>query len=257
MRLRDMILLRPALRRLPVRISGGPNMGLRWSLTTRRAFRRGCFEQSRVDVITRLAEGCACFWDVGAHFGYISLAASRRVTAGGHVVAIECNQDNLFYLRSHIHWNRITNVSVVACAIADQPGTAWFVPASSGTGFVAQERNPRAYGVPATSVDALVAIGTCPPPSAVKVDIDHNHVDFIRGARETLVKHPVILTLATNNSEEYHRQAAVALRSMGYTVYSPRRCDGPRAYQTLESELLAVGPGRTVADEIVQAFLRS
>jgi FkbM family methyltransferase len=250
------LLLRGALRRVRVRIRGGPNAGMYWSATTRRAFRRGYFEGTRVEVICRLAEGSRCLWDLGAHFGYITLAAARRVAAGGSVVAIECNRDNLWYLRKHIEWNGLDGVAVVPAALDAMPGKARFNPVSSGTGLLTPAED-RGYEVDVVSVDSLVSSGAYPAPDVVKVDIDHTYADFLTGAQDTLRRWPVVMTLATNNSPEYHRRAMDTLCDWGYSVHSPHRCADPGSFHGVESELLAVGPGRVVDSDILKAFLES
>ena len=257
MKTKDILALRPLFRQFPVRISDGPNQGVRWSAATRRAFRRGYFEKSRVEVISQLAEGCKCFWDAGAHFGYITLAASRRVQAEGRVIAIECNRDNLWYLRKHIQWNQLANVTIMPVAIGNSPGHARFNPVSSGTGLVEGAEFHRGYDVEVETIDNLTQNGRLPPPDVFKVDIDHTYVDFLAGARETLRHYPTLMVLATNNSKPYHIKASETLRSWGYEVHTPLRCEDAETFHGIESELLAIGPGRIVEDKIIHAFKNS
>ena len=119
MKTKDIVRLRFLSRHLRIPIAAGPNKGMLWSLSTRRAFLRGVFERARCEVIAQLSQGRACFWDLGAHFGYVTLMASPRVQPTGEVIAIEPNRDNLWYLRKHVAWNRLGNVTVVPVAGAD------------------------------------------------------------------------------------------------------------------------------------------
>lgn len=94
-------------------ILSGPNQSLWWSLATSRRFLTGRFERTRVDAVADLIRPCECFWDVGAHQGYVALLASRRVTPSGSVYAFEPFPKNLWYLRHHVAWNRLRNITVL------------------------------------------------------------------------------------------------------------------------------------------------
>jgi FkbM family methyltransferase len=254
---RDVLSLRGLTRLVRVPILSGPNRALRWSVATRTSFLLGGYEASRCAVIARLAEGCLCFWDLGAHYGYVTLIASRRVAPGAPVYAIEANRDNLWYLRAHVRWNRLQNVRVLPCAMTAKPGLVRFNPVSDGTGFVTVSGGRGSYSVDAASIDDLVARGECLPPAVLKVDIDHRHADLLAGARRTLADRPVVAIVATNNSEAIHRRLEQGFSELNYRVHTPRRCTAFADRSGIESELLAVAPRASVPDDIVSAFLKS
>src|SRR5688572_4841682 len=125
-------LLRRILRHVRVRIPEGPNQGLQWSLATAgRGYGKGTFERSRVQTIASLIRPGDCFWDIGAHKGYVTLLAARRVGKHGRVYAFEPASANLWYLRRHLRWNGGENVTVVPVAVANFDGLSRFGGGSS------------------------------------------------------------------------------------------------------------------------------
>ena len=62
--------------------------------------------------------------DVGAHVGLCTLPLSRAVGPRGLVVAFEPSATNYSFLRSHIRFNQLGNVTTVACLVGDRPAEA-------------------------------------------------------------------------------------------------------------------------------------
>jgi hypothetical protein len=91
---------------VPVRVRSGINRGRKWSLAAQgRGYGSGAFGRDRLDALAAVTRPGDCFWDVGAHKGFVTLVASRLVGASGHVVAIEPAAVNLGFLRRHVAWN--------------------------------------------------------------------------------------------------------------------------------------------------------
>ena len=67
------------VRGLRVPIQSGPCRGMWWSLATRTRFLRGVYEPEQAELTSRLLGSGDVFWDIGAHFGYYTLLASRAV----------------------------------------------------------------------------------------------------------------------------------------------------------------------------------
>ncbi len=114
------------IRNIRVPITAGPNQGLRWSIAMGNRYRRGTFEAERVNAIASMIELGDCFWDIGAHRGYITSVAARRIGLNGDVYAFEPSPENLWYLNRHISWNRLQNARIVPAAISNFDGQARF-----------------------------------------------------------------------------------------------------------------------------------
>ncbi|HET9948378.1 MAG TPA: FkbM family methyltransferase, partial [Longimicrobiales bacterium] len=121
---------------VPVRIRGGVNRGRAWSLACLgRGYGSGRFGRDRLEALAALVREGDVVWDVGAHKGFVALAASSMVGARGTVVAVEPAEVNLAFLRRHLAWNRLENVRVVDAALADAPGAAAFGGTGSSVAF--------------------------------------------------------------------------------------------------------------------------
>ena len=111
------------VRHMPVRIRSGPNQGLKWSLASSgRGYRAGRFETGRIQALHALVSPGDQVWDIGAHKGYVAMALARRVGPTGSVVAFEPSGTNLWFLRTHIDWNELTNVRILPVAVSDRDG---------------------------------------------------------------------------------------------------------------------------------------
>ena len=143
--------------RIPMRIRRGPNEGMRWSIASAgRGALSGTFERERVAAITSMIRPGDCVWDIGAHKGYITLAAARRAGPTGRVYAIEPGPPNLEYLRRHIEWNDVSNVEIVPVAVSGEDGTSIF----GGPGSSTTHRLGRGdYTVEVRSVASLLEEG--------------------------------------------------------------------------------------------------
>jgi len=111
-------LCRSIISSIKTEITGGPNKGMKWARATGRRYRRGAFEPPRVAAIERFILPGDCFWDIGAHRGYITLLAARCVGSVGRVLSFEPHPLNIPYLDKHIRWNRLTNVQVFPIALS-------------------------------------------------------------------------------------------------------------------------------------------
>ncbi len=150
-------------------------------------------------------------WDVGAHFGYHSLALAAQ---GAQVVAFEPNALNAARLRENLARNPqlAARVRLRPEALSDREGTLEFVQStdleetSSGShlaagtppaGELAYERFQR-VAVTCARADALIAAGE-PPPTVMKVDVEGAEVLVLEGARELLRRHKPLLLVEVHH----------------------------------------------------------
>lgn len=239
---------------IPVRIQGGPNAGMRWSLASSgRGYRRGSFEKKRVDTFTALLATGDVVWDIGAHKGYLSLAASRRVGNAGRVVSFEPSSGNRALLERHVAWNDARNVRVLPVAVSDRDGEALFGGPGSTITFrigVGDET------VPTRTIRTLIEQDGLPPPTVLKIDAEGAEADILRGAGEHLT--PGMLVFISVHSRELYHACEAALTARGFRVFASvaaaERLRDPAASWGGDKELLAVGPARTLTDADVRAL---
>ncbi|MBD0320995.1 MAG: FkbM family methyltransferase [Gemmatimonadetes bacterium] len=239
---------------IPVRIQGGPNAGLRWSLASSgRGYRRGSFEKSRVDTFTALLASGDVVWDIGAHKGYLSLAAARIVGARGSVVAFEPSSENRALLERHLEWNSARNVRVVPVAVSGSDGEARFGGKGSTITFrigVGDET------VATRTVRTLIERDALPAPTVLKIDAEGAEVDILRGAGDHLRAIGLVF-ISVHGRELYHECDSI-LTAAGFRVFpssaAAARLRDSQAPWGGDKELLAVSSGRGLAASAVQAL---
>lgn len=234
-----------AVRRIPVRIRGGPNRGFRWSLAAAgRGFWSGRFEPERTRALADLVRRGDRFWDGGAHQGYVTLLASRRVGAEGSVTALEPSGYNRWYLERHVAWNDLDNVRVLPVALAAGDGHRTFDESGSSVTFRVGEGSER---VPARSPSTLA--GEIGPPTFVKLDIEGGEGEIMEEVLELLPADGVAFVAL--HSRQADRRTRDVFSSSGFTLLPSARL---RAYRRGapgggwpgDPDLVALGPNRPV-----------
>jgi FkbM family methyltransferase len=239
--------------RVPVVVKAGPNEGVRWSLTTSgRGYGDGSFERGKMDLLCGMIAPGECFWDIGAHKGYVSLLASRLVGQRGRVYAFEPAADNLGFLRRHLKWNRADNVTVFPFAIADQDGQEWFGGGSSlslklgGGGEVVEVR----------SIESLLEREGLRAPTFLKIDVEGAEARVLQGAGESLYAPDRAILVATHSKQSFEECSSILKQGGFRTVESGEVEDLRRRSWTGrgDPDLLALGSERSVSEDILEAF---
>ena len=229
------------VRRVPVRIRGGPNRGLRWSLAAAgRGFWNGSFEADRTRALAALIRRGDRFWDGGAHQGYVTLLASRRVGAEGSVTALEPSGYNRWYLERHVAWNDLGNVRVLPVALAGDDGRRRFDETGSSVTFRMGRGSER---VPVRSPSTVEEeVGT---PTFVKLDIEGGETEIMEELLALLP--PDGAAFVALHSPEADRRARELFSAAGFGLLASARL---RRYRRREEgwpgdpDLVALGPDR-------------
>ena len=228
-----------------VRIRAGPNRGKRWSVVALgRGYGSGAFGRDRLAALAAVTRPGDTFWDVGAHKGFVTLAATSMVGPGGRVVAVEPSAANLRFLRRHVAWNRERNVKVLAAALSDTEGEAAFGGTGSSIAFHLGEGPER---VEVTTVERLVGQGGHPRPHVLKIDVEGAEAAVLRGMG-TLLGGDQALLISTHGRQLYE-QCRRLLLQRGFRVYDSwqiaHRIETGAPW-TSDHDLLAVGSHRTI-----------
>jgi FkbM family methyltransferase len=152
------------------------------------------------------------FFDVGAHYGWMSLVACRRVRTTGKVIAFEPSPPLAKILHYNKAANRFRQMEVVAGAVADSEDQ--FVPfhlMNQGNSFLNSLVNHTAY-LPAGSqiqkstiqVHTITLDEFCKrrklQPDLVKIDVEGAELLVLQGARSLLKECRCIFIVATHPS---------------------------------------------------------
>jgi FkbM family methyltransferase len=95
------------------------------------------FEQYTSKLIKYLLPKGGTFVDIGAHYGYYSLLASKKIGKMGHVYAFEPVAENYYILSKNCSYNSFNNIQLYNSALSDFDGVASFqiTKASDSAGF--------------------------------------------------------------------------------------------------------------------------
>lgn len=135
------------------------------------------------------------FLDVGAHIGFLSLLAARRVGRQGRVLAVEPSRREYQRLLHHIREAGLSNISAIHAAAGASDTVQKFSvsPHHSGLNRLALPGDPavRLEDVPVFRVDSLLARhGEGTTPQLVKIDVEGAEMEVLAGMRELLATRP-------------------------------------------------------------------
>jgi FkbM family methyltransferase len=200
----------------------------------------GTYEAQELDyVVNRLPMG-GCFVDVGAHIGYFTLAAAKKVGPDGRVIALEPTPSSAAVLRRNVAMNGFEGrVSVIEAAAS----------AVSGSGTLVQSASTPMWNTlePDTLEDTVEGISVCtvtiddvlrgeqwPPVHVLKLDVEGHEQSVLTGAKETLSRYPdlEIIFEASGTSAERFRvsfETISYLNDRGFKFFFFESAGGVRA----------------------------
>jgi FkbM family methyltransferase len=150
------------------------------------------------------------FFDVGAHYGWLSMKAARRVGRTGRVVAFEASTVLVEILEYHRRRNRLSQMSVVGSAVSDRDATLeTFYLLNDGL----SSRNSLMIGRPElpfldSAGKTPVEVGTLKldsfcdtagiAPDVIKIDVEGAEGMVLRGAAGVLKRFRPVLVFSTH-----------------------------------------------------------
>lgn len=162
-------------------------------------FLEGVWDPILTDFVEATLNPSDVFIDVGAHVGYFTLLASRRVGPAGTVLSIEPNPFAVKQLEGNVERSHLENVFVehTACGASrnvvrlylhsDSNSSMASLYAGNATGTVAVE-------VPCTTVDQLFQERCLVRVKLVKIDVEGGELFVLRGMKRIMREmRPVIV----------------------------------------------------------------
>lgn len=189
----------------------------------------GGFEEQLQEIMLKKMPSGGTFVDCGANIGVHTCAIARR-RPNGRVVAIEPVNFLQERLRTNVRVNRLTNVEVVPTAVGDQTGQVEiFVPHQDASNQAQASVRKRSYldhsgvMVPIDTLDNIIASIGSPSVSVIKIDVEGQELEVLRGARRTLATDRPILYLefdaeVVGDSELRWEPIEQTLNEAGYHV---------------------------------------
>jgi FkbM family methyltransferase len=161
------------------------------------------------------------FYDIGANIGFFTLLAAKLVGPEGTVIAFEPLPSNVEQLQKNVALNNYTNVAVVAAAVSAEETVGQFslTDARDAGRLVEENSDESNVRVPVTTVDATWRDGRLHPPSMIKIDVEGEEINVLRGCRETLISHrPVLLVEVHWLGKRFLDFCELTLGPLGYEI---------------------------------------
>jgi|HubBroStandDraft_2_1064218.scaffolds.fasta_scaffold43278_3 FkbM family methyltransferase len=180
---------------LPIRLSFGA-----WWLPRNdacgNAILAGSFENGECRFVEKLLRPGMVVLDVGAHHGYYTLMASKKVGSAGRVISFEPSPRERDFLLQHLRFNRCENVVVESAALGCRPGDAEFFVVD-GTQTGCNSLRPPVVAEPVTRHRVAVAAWdqyaereSVNRLDFVKLDAEGGELEVLRGAEGMLRRTP-------------------------------------------------------------------
>ena len=206
--------------RIHVPLTVGPLRGLWWQPASGGKLGRlllGNYEPEQSALFVKLVHQGEQVLDIGASTGYYTLLSAQRVGKSGRVLSFEPCPQNLKFLETHVHKNRLFNVTVLPVALADETGITRFINGTgTGTGRLCKDGQTE---VAVRRLDEVVQeMGL--HPHHLKIDVEGAELAVLRGGENSIQKfHPTIF-LSTHEviHPGIHSECCKMLRSWGYRL---------------------------------------
>lgn len=151
----------------------------------------GCYEPQETQIASRVLRPGDVFVDVGANWGYFTLAAAHWVGAAGRVIAFEPEPRLFELLTTNLALNRIQSVRPRQLAVAAGRGTLRFAAfhADGGNWGVSRAVLPTApadFECRTAALDDELDAEQVGPVQLTKIDVEGGEADVLLGMRRGL-----------------------------------------------------------------------
>jgi FkbM family methyltransferase len=191
-------------------------------------------EEGTVEWLRREVRPDDVVYDIGANIGAFTFIAARQLRSG-LVYAFEPHLPNATSLLANVRENGLQHlVRVVSCPLSDQSGVFDFdyrdmrpgTALSQLAGRAEADERPRAASPElklATTIDELLEDGAIRPADLVKLNVDGQELEVLRGMRSLLTAYERPRAVQVEVNREEHSALLGLMRLCGYELAS-RHC---------------------------------
>jgi FkbM family methyltransferase len=184
-------------------------------------------------------------WDVGAHHGFVTLCAAKRVGPTGVVHAFEPSASNQAALRRHLRWNRLTNVEVHPYALSDSDGESCF--GSNATSKMCALGH-QGETVAVRRGTTIAREGISAPPTFLKIDVEGAEAAAIAGTLPILSGKTRMLVAI--HGPEADEKCTRLLEAADYQLVPSRALQACRTGRwRADPDMFCIGPDSDSRDE--------
>jgi FkbM family methyltransferase len=215
-----------------VQVEPGVNMLLDpYDLVTQCILLRCTWEPSTLHEMEQHLPAGGTFIDVGAHVGWYSLNAAKKVGPTGHVIAVEPNRQTLVVLRDNIRASgasAVVAIAPVACGDSETTLTFYEAPRSNTGASSLSLANLSEVGAPAASytvrvrrLDDIAREARVERVDALKIDVEGAEFLVLKGAVGILDRYRPVVAVELRDEQlklmgSSMDEAMAFMRSHGY-----------------------------------------
>jgi len=244
----------PVIGPIAVWIVSGVNRGRRWSLASwGSGYGSGRREGLQMAMFRDLIHEGDVVWDVGAHYGFVTLLAAQRVGPGGHVHAFEPSSASRVFLNRHVRWNHLTNVTVQFEAVGGNDGSTSF-----GGGSTSKQHRLGGGGEDVQVRTVGTLLKSCRAPSFLKIDVEGAEGGLLTAGCGSLPRTSRLVVAV--HSPDVYEECVQALGASGFRLWESRRLQRYRGAAGAwggDADLIAFGPDYEGYEEDVRALAAS
>ena len=208
--------------------------------------RRFAEEEAGFRFLERFLQPGMTVLDAGAHEGYYTLFASKRVGRGGKVIAFEPSPRERKALRWHVLINRCWNVRIQGLALGEENGEADLHIVDGVQTGLNSLRPPAIAGragilkVRVTSLDDWLRVHDLDRADFIKLDVEGAELSVLKGASGLLRRRPrpvIYAEVEDRRTQPWGYRASeivTTLDALEYEWFQPES----------DGKLVAIGPER-------------
>jgi FkbM family methyltransferase len=193
----------------------------------------GNFENAERRFVERFLRPGMIVLDIGAHHGFYSLLASRKVGASGMVLSFEPSPRERRRLKQHLWLNRCRNVTVESCALGETSSAAelYLVHGiQTGCNSLRPPQGTEAtttFRIQVSRLDDVLARRGMKQVDFVKMDVEGAELTVLKGATHLLEgpSRPAFLAevydIRTQPWDYQAKEIIAYLRDIGYEWHMP------------------------------------
>ena len=183
----------PFMMRLPPELGGFAFHCDQRDSVSREVCFTGCYEPQETQLASRLLHAGDVFVDVGANWGYFTLAGAHWVGAGGRVIAFEPEPRLFALLTSNLTVNGLDFVRAYPTAAAAGPGRLRFQAFQADSGNWGQSRSiagdsPADFDCETVSLDDALDAAGIGTIQLTKIDVEGGEADVLTGMARGLAQ---------------------------------------------------------------------
>lgn len=204
----------------------------------------GGFENVERSFVERLLQPGMAVLDIGAHHGFYTLLASRKVGAQGKVLAIEASPREREKLGLHLRINRCKNVQVESRALGDANGEARLYLVEAGQSGCNSLRKPgtsevsESVPIRVARLDDILRDHQFEKVDFIKLDVEGAELSVLQGAPELLHRRPrpvILAEVQDSRTTPWGYEAREIIRCLvaaGYLWFRPLASGGLQRLDT-------------------------